>query len=57
MIDKLEAIRERFNEVSQQISQPEIVSDIRKFTALSKEYKELERVVVQYRAYENLLAN
>ena len=57
MIDKLEAIRERFDEVAQQISQPEIVSDIRKYTALSKEFKELERVVVQYRTYQNLLAN
>ena len=55
MIDKLEAIRERYEEVSQQISQPEVVTDLRKFTALSKEYKELEKVVTQYRAYQTLL--
>jgi len=55
MIDKLEAIRERYDEVAQQISQPEVVRDLKKFTALSKEYKELERVVTQYRAYQNLL--
>jgi len=56
MIDKLEAIRERFDEVAQQISQPEIVSDLKKFTTLSKEFKDLEKVVTQYRAYLLVLA-
>ncbi|MBC7891128.1 MAG: peptide chain release factor 1 [Sphingobacteriaceae bacterium] len=56
MIDKLEAIRERFDEVAQQISQPEIVSDLKKFTTLSKEFKDLEKVVSQYRAYLLVLA-
>ncbi len=56
MIDKLEAIRERFDEVAQQISQPEVVGNLKKFTALGKEFKELERVVTQYRAYLSLLS-
>ncbi len=56
MIDKLEAIRERFDEVAQQISQPEIVSDLKRFTTLSKEFKDLEKVVSQYRAYLLVLA-
>ena len=57
MIDKLEAIRERFNEVSQQIVQPESVSDMNKFKRLSKEYKDLDKIVTQFKAYENLLSN
>lgn len=57
MIDKLEAIRERFNEVSQQITQPEIVSDLKKFKTLSKEYKDLDKIMVQFAAYENVLSN
>jgi peptide chain release factor 1 len=57
MIDKLEAIRERFNEVSQQITQPEVVSDLKKYKALSKEYKDLDKIMVQFAAYENVLSN
>ncbi|GAB3954923.1 peptide chain release factor 1 [Spirosoma harenae] len=55
MLDQLEAIRERFNEVSQQIVQPEVVSDQKRFMKLSKEYKDLEKIVVQYEAYTQLL--
>jgi peptide chain release factor 1 len=57
MIDKLEGIRERFNEVSQQITQPEIVSDLKKYKTLSKEYKDLEKIMVQFAVYENILSN
>ncbi|MFD2932478.1 peptide chain release factor 1 [Spirosoma flavum] len=55
MLDQLEAISERFNEVAQQIVQPEAVSDQKRFMKLSKEYKDLEKIVVQYRAYTQLL--
>ena len=55
MLDQLEAIRERFNEVSQQIVQPEAVSDQKRFMKLSKEYKDLEKIVAQYKAYTQLL--
>jgi peptide chain release factor 1 len=55
MLDQLEAIRERFNEVSQQIVQPEAVSDQKRFMKLSKEYKDLEKIVAQYQAYTQLL--
>lgn len=57
MIDKLEGIRERFNEVSQQITQQEVVSDLKKYKTLSKEYKDLEKIMVQFSAYENVLSN
>ncbi|QHV98378.1 peptide chain release factor 1 [Spirosoma endbachense] len=55
MLDQLEAISERFDEVAQQIVQPEAVSDQKRFMKLSKEYKDLEKIVVQYQAYKQLL--
>ncbi|MFD1142641.1 peptide chain release factor 1 [Larkinella insperata] len=55
MIDQLEAIKERFEEVSQQIMMPEIVSDQKKYTKLSKEYKDLDKIVKQYQHYKKLL--
>jgi len=55
MQDKLEAIKERFQEVGQQIIQPEVVNDMARYTKLSKEYSDLEKVVRQYDAYQKLL--
>ena len=54
MQDKLEAIKERFEEVSQQIIQPEIVPDSTKYSILSKEYKDLGKIVEQYAIYQKL---
>ncbi|CAH0996487.1 Peptide chain release factor RF1 [Emticicia aquatica] len=57
MLEQLEAIKERFEEVSQQMTMPEIVSDMTKFTRLSKEYKDLEKIVNQLKVYKNVLSN
>lgn len=57
MLDKLEAIRLRFEEVGQLIIQPEVASDIKEFTKLNKEFKDLEKIVVVYKEYKNVLDN
>ena len=57
MLEQLEAIRERFEEVSQQIGMPEVVSDMVKFKRISKEYKDLEKIVNQLKEYKEVLAN
>ena len=55
MLEQLEAISERFDEVAQQIVQPEVVSEQKRFMKLSKEYKDLDKIVTQYRAYQQML--
>lgn len=50
MTEKLEDIRLRFEEVGQLLAQPETVKDIKKFSQLSKEYRDLEKVVQKYNA-------
>jgi peptide chain release factor 1 len=57
IIQQLEAIKERFGEVSQQITMPEVVSDMDKFKKISKEYRDLEKIVTEYEKYKLLLAN
>ena len=37
MIDRLNAIEERYNEIEKELSSPELISDIKKMTMLSKE--------------------
>ena len=51
MTDKLEAIKHRFEEVSQLIVQPDAMSDMGKYTKLNKEYRDLEKIVKVYDQY------
>lgn len=55
MIEKLTEIKNRFEEVGQLLVQPDTLSDPKKFGQLSKEYRELEKVVVKFNAYQNAL--
>lgn len=57
MLDKLEAIQQRFNDVAEQLTQPDAMSDMKRYKTLNKEYKDLNKIVVEYKAYQNVLAN
>lgn len=54
MIEKLEEISLRFEEVGQLLGQQGVVSDMKKFAELSKEYRDLEKVVVKYRDFQKV---
>jgi peptide chain release factor 1 len=55
MLDKLEAIKARFEDLGMSLSNPEIVNDNRRFSAMSKEYRSVEKIVKAYDEYRNLL--
>lgn len=55
MLDKLEAIKARFDTVGISLTNPDVVSDNAKFSALSKEYRELEKIVQVYEQYKKVL--
>ena len=57
MLDKLEAIKGRFDEVNQELMTPDVMSDMKRFSKLNKEYKELNKIVVKYEEYKNVLDN
>ncbi len=57
MIDKLESIKKRFEEISHIIIQPDAMADMKKFAQLNKEYKELEKIVIRYKEYAETLHN
>ena len=48
MIEKLEEIKLRFEEVGQLLMQPETMTDVKKFSQLGKEYKDLEKIVTKF---------
>lgn len=57
MLDKLEAIARRFEEVRDELSSPEVVKDMRKFKKLNREFKELDEIVNAYKKYKIVIAN
>lgn len=57
MIDKLEEIKRRFEEVQDLLVLPDTVSDMKKFSRLNKEYKDLQKIVEKYEEYKNVRDN
>lgn len=57
MLDKLDAIRARFEDIGVALSNPEVIADNKKFGDLSKEYRSLEKIVQAHEAYKKLLSD
>lgn len=57
MLDKLEAIKAKYDQLAVALSNHEIVSDNKRFAATSKEYRSLEKIVVAYNDYKKLLSD
>ena len=57
MLDKLRIVKQRYDEVSDLIIQPDIIMDQKRYAKLSKEYKDLGDVVKKGDEYQSLLSN
>jgi len=57
MLDKLNIVQQRFNEISDLIIQPNIISDQKRYIKLNKEYKDFSVIIEKKKLYEELLAN
>ena len=57
MIDKLNIVEQRYNEVSDLIIQPDIITDKKRYVSLNKEYKDLGLIIEKKKIFEELLSN
>ncbi|MFN5009514.1 MAG: PCRF domain-containing protein, partial [Bacteroidota bacterium] len=57
MLDKLEAIKAKFDDIGVALTNPAVVNDNKRFSQLSKEYRSLEKIVVAYEQYKRLLSD
>ncbi len=57
MLDKLQAIKDRYIYLEEQMSDPALISDMGRYRKLSKEYKDLQAIVNVYEQYKRLLGN
>jgi peptide chain release factor 1 len=55
MLEKLQIVRQRFDEVSDLIIQPDIISDQKRYVQINKEYKDLTKVIKKADEYESLI--
>lgn len=57
MLEKLEAIHQRWKDVEGELSSPDVMSDMKRFAQLNKEYKDLAKIVDEYYVYRNIISN
>ena len=57
MLDRLDAIKAKFDDIGVALSNPAVVSDNKRFSQLSKEYRSLEKIVVLANQYRKLLSD
>lgn len=57
MLEKLEAIYQRWLDIERQINDPDVMADMKRYVKLNKDYKDLIPVVEAYKKYDNITAN
>lgn len=57
IVDKLETIKRRWEEMAEQLNDPAVMADMKKYVKLNKDYKDLEPVVGAFKEYKNVVAN
>lgn len=55
--DRLQSIKERWLNIQEQLSDPELIKDMRKFKSLNKDYKDMTPIVKAFDIYQNTLQN
>jgi peptide chain release factor 1 len=57
MIEKLQIVKQRYDEVADLIIQPDIITDQKRYIQLNREYKDLSLIVEKGKVYSLLLSN
>ena len=57
MLDKLDAIVDRYYYLEEQMADPSVISDMSRYKKVSKEYKDLKAIVEVFQEYKEVLGN
>lgn len=57
MLEKLEQLKNKWEDLEQRLSDPAVLADQKRFKQVSKEYKDLGVIVAAYRKYKNVVDN
>ena len=54
ILEKLESVEARYNEIAKLLADPSVISDMDKYVKLNKEYKDLEPIIEAFKEYKIL---
>lgn len=57
LLEKLEGLQHKFDEISTLITDPDVISDQKRYVKLNKEYRDLEKILIAKKEYELALAH
>jgi len=57
IVSRLEGVKARFEEVGQLITDPAVISDMKKYVKLTREYRQLQPIIESYELYRDILSN
>src|SRR3977135_650860 len=57
MLDKLESLAARYEQIATQLGDPAVIADRKRFKELNKSYRDLEEIVNAYHEYKNVISN
>ena len=57
LLEKLGELKEKYNSIGDQLADPEVIADMKKYVQLNKDYKELEPIVAAGDRYAKMLGD
>jgi len=57
MLEKLEEIHKKYLDIENLITDPDAMSDMKKYIQLNKDYKELQPIIAAYKNYRNVISS
>jgi peptide chain release factor 1 len=57
ILEKLDSIKVRYEEIGQQITDPEVMADMKRYVKLNREYRDLSPLIAVYGEYKDVLSN
>jgi peptide chain release factor 1 len=57
LIEKLQHIKQRFEDVEMQLSSPTVMTDMKRYAQLNREYKDLKAIVEKFHEYKMVQSN
>jgi peptide chain release factor 1 len=57
LLEKLESLKHRYQEIGTQLGDPGVIADRKRYKALTKSYRDLEKIVDAYKEYQTVITN
>ncbi len=57
ILEKLQGVKDRFEEVGRLLTEPDVISDMKRYVRLNKEYRDLEPIIEAFNEYRDVISN